>query len=132
MWAKLRNTIAELRRATPGQRFRERYWMWRRHSRESAFMTTLYVALGIFAVMLGLVFSFWPLVPGFVFVLAGLTLVSARSEWVAHRLDRLELACRRWIAGRWVGRPRFPGRVAPAPTAAPPKQPQGKVDDRAA
>lgn len=127
MWAKLTETVAELRRAAPGQRFRQRYWAWRRHSRESFLMTSLYVALGIVVVALGIVFAFWPVVPGFVFVLAGLTLVSARSEWVAYRLDRVELACRRWLPRRWfVGR-----RVGPAPKAGEAKRRSGSVDDQA-
>lgn len=62
-----------------------------------------YIVLGLIAVILGIVFSFWPVIPGFVFVLAGLALLSARSEWIARRLDRLELAIRKMLPRRWAG-----------------------------
>jgi len=57
---------------------------------------------GVLCLGLGIVFAFSPVVPGFVFVLAGLVLLSTRSAWVAHRLDRLELVCRRWVPLRWL------------------------------
>jgi len=59
---------------------------------------------GALCLGLGVVFAFSPVVPGFVFVLAGLVLLSTRSAWVAHRLDRLEVACRRWLPRRWLRR----------------------------
>lgn len=102
MWASLKQNLAELRRAPPGERFRRRYRAWRERRRESYVATALYVALGIVCVVAGVVFSFWPVIPGFVFVLAGFTLISARSERIAHRLDRFELLCRRWFPRRWL------------------------------
>lgn len=102
MWTHLKESLAELRRATPGERFRRRYRHWRHRQREPYFVTVLYIALGVAAIAIGIVFSLWPVVPGFVFVLAGLTLVGTRSEWAAHRLDRLELLCRRWLPRGWL------------------------------
>lgn len=104
MWAHLKESLAELRRAAPGERFRRRYRDWRERRREPYVVTALYIVLGIAAIAVGIVFSFWPVVPGFVFVLAGLTLVGTRSEWAAHRLDRLELLCRRWLPRGWLER----------------------------
>ena len=103
MWRLLKESVAELREAPPGQRFGARYHAWRECRRESRLATVLYLSAGIFAVLLGILFSFWPVVPGFVFVLAGLALLSARVGWLAYRLDRLELACRRRIPPRWLG-----------------------------
>lgn len=111
MWAQLKESLAEFRRATPGERFRQRYRQWRMREREPYLVTVLYVTLGVTAIALGIFFSLWPVVPGFVFVLAGLALVGTRSAWLAHRLDRLELWCRRWIPRRWLEGRRASGRA---------------------
>lgn len=75
------------------------------HGRESYVATGLYVVLGLVAVVLGILFSFWPIIPGFVFVLAGFALLSARSQRIASSLDRLELKVRKMLPRRWQ-RPR--------------------------
>jgi hypothetical protein len=106
MWRRLKASVEELLHDPPGQRFRARYWRWKAQGRESYLATAFYVALGLIAVMLGIVFSFWPIIPGFVFVLAGLALLSARSQWLANSLDRLELAIRRMLPRRWQRRGR--------------------------
>lgn len=120
MWSLLKRNVAELRDAPPGQRFRARYRAWRARRRESRLATVMYLSAGVFAVLLGIVFSFWPVVPGFVFVLMGLAILSARLGWLAHRLDRLELAFRRRIPVHWLRRrPRAdPGTRAREPGGA--------------
>ncbi|HEX7043260.1 MAG TPA: hypothetical protein VF203_01475 [Burkholderiales bacterium] len=104
--------LTELRRAPPGGRFRQCYRTWRARRRESSLASALYMSAGVLSLGVGVVFAFSPVVPGFVFVLAGLVLLSTRSAWVAHRLDRMELACRRWLPRRW--RPGAQRRAAQA------------------
>ncbi len=97
----MKEMYRELMRERPGRRFYSRYCRWKSQRRESILATTLYVVLGVLAVLLGIVFSFWPVIPGFVFVLAGFGLLSARSKLIAQGLDRLELGVRRLIPLRW-------------------------------
>jgi hypothetical protein len=101
MWRRLKASIEELSRERPGQRFHARYRRWRAHQRESYLATAFYIMLGLVAVILGIIFSFWPVIPGFVFVLAGFALLSARLEWIARGLDRAELAVRKVLPRRW-------------------------------
>lgn len=116
MWSALKQSVTELMRARAGRRFRARYRSHRVRRRESYLVTFLYAALGLVAVALGVAFSFWPVVPGFVFVLGGLALLSARSQWLAHRLDRLELVGRRFLLRGWLRR-NAPGNSETAPGA---------------
>lgn len=101
MWRRLRASVEELSREPPGRRFGARYRRWREQGRESYLATAFYVVLGLVAVILGILFSFWPIIPGFVFVLAGFALLSARSRWIAGSLDRLELKVRKIVPRRW-------------------------------
>jgi|SRR5690606_18565947 len=118
MWSWLKRHVAELRAAPPGERFAARYRACAAR-RESRLATVTYVSAGALALLLGILFSFWPVIPGFVFVLAGLALLSARFAWLAHRLDRLELACRRRIPRAWLRRRRKKRAPGVTPGAAP-------------
>lgn len=111
MWRRVKESLAELKRDRPGERFHARYRRQRRErERESYFATVGYIAAGVLMVALGIVFSFWPVIPGFVFVLAGLALLTPRSERLAHALDRIELAVRRLLPRRWQEGAKPPGK----------------------
>lgn len=110
MLRHLKESLAELRRGRPGERFRARYRRAWAHRREARVVTGIYIVAGVLLVLLGVVFSFWPVIPGFVFVLAGFGILSARSQWCAKALDRLELALRRRLPRRWRGQGGKPAR----------------------
>lgn len=102
MWRKLKRDASELRQARPGSRFR-RFYQRRTGTREHRLVTALYIASGIALIIVGVILSISPIVPGFFLVIAGVALVVARARPVALWLDRLELRLRGWI-GRLTGR----------------------------
>lgn len=102
MWQKLKREANELRQARPGSRFR-RFHRRRTGTREHRLVTALYIAGGVALILVGIILSISPIVPGFFFVIAGVALVVARARSVASWLDRLELGLRAWI-GRVTGR----------------------------
>lgn len=104
MWRTLKGMYQELIRERPGRRFYARYRRMRSREQESHLAAALYVLLGVVVLLLGVVFSFWPVIPGFVFVLVGLAILSARSEFVARGLDKLEMTGRRLWAQHRNGR----------------------------
>lgn len=97
MWQKLKRDANELRQAKPGSRFR-RFHRRRTGTGERRMVTVLYIAGGIALVIVGIILSISPVVPGFFLVIAGVALIVARARPVALWLDRLELRVRGWIA----------------------------------
>jgi hypothetical protein len=63
--------------------------------------------MGLLLVVLGLVLSLPPLMPGFLLWLPGLALIAAQFGWVARALDQGECRARtlhRWMKG-YRGKP---------------------------
>jgi hypothetical protein len=103
--AKLRRIYRELVRAPAGSRF-HRYHK-RRRGRSERWHTVVYGVTGLLLVVLGLVLSLPPLMPGFLLWLPGLALIAAQFRWVARALDRGECRGRklyRWMKG-YRGKP---------------------------
>lgn len=97
MWRKLKRDANELRQAKPGSRFR-RFHRRRTGTGEHRMVTMLYIAGGVALIIVGIILSISPVVPGFFLVIAGVALIVARVRPVALWLDRLEIRLRGWIA----------------------------------
>ena len=91
MWKRLKQTIDELRRDKPGERFTRYYQRHRAHERESPWVGTFYMVLGWVLTIAGVVLTVLPVVPGFFLIFPGLAIVAVRSQWAARVLDRLEV-----------------------------------------
>jgi len=94
MWQRGRQSIEELRRSKPGERFRgfyQRHGDTRGHNRVAR---TLYMALGWIFTVAGIVLMVLPVVPGFFLIFPGLALIAVHSRWTAEALDRLECRLR--------------------------------------
>jgi uncharacterized membrane protein YbaN (DUF454 family) len=63
--------------------------------REHPWKAALYIALGSILVAIGLVFALLPVLPGFLLMVPGLAVLSARCQTMARCLDRAELCLRR-------------------------------------
>lgn len=95
-WREIIRPINELLHGQPGQRFQAYYRRRREHRSQLAI--ALRIAAGMVLVVLGVLLSMPPLVPGFLVTLAGLGLVASQSRRVAAGMDRLECWVRRCCA----------------------------------
>lgn len=102
MWQRLKRDANELRQAKPGSRFR-RFHRRRTGAGEHRLVTALYIASGIALIIVGIILSISPIVPGFFLVIAGVALIVARARPVALWLDRVEVRLRASFA-RVTGR----------------------------
>jgi hypothetical protein len=90
---KLRRTSREIIHAPSGRRF-HRYHQ-RRQGCSGRWRMVVYGGTGLLLVILGLVLSLPPLVPGFLLWLPGLAMIAAQFDGVARALDRIEREARR-------------------------------------
>lgn len=87
----------------PGHRFRERYRLHRRNRRPGFDpVRLLYVAVGIFLILVSALFGWLPVL-GWGTVFLGLGIIAGESYPVASLLDRLEVWARR-VLGPFVAR----------------------------
>jgi hypothetical protein len=93
MFARLRSTYLEIAEATAGERFQ--FYHRRRKGRSGRWHTAAITGAGVLLVVLGLLLSLPPLLPGFLLWLPGLALVATQSGGVARVLDRSECLLRR-------------------------------------
>jgi hypothetical protein len=97
---RLRHSYREIVREPAGRRF-HRYHK-RRHARTGRGRRMVYSATGLLLVILGLVLSLPPLLPGFLLWVPGLALIAGQSGVAARALDRIESGARRlyrWLRG---------------------------------
>jgi hypothetical protein len=94
MGQKLREHYARLWNDPPGKRFIEHYRRRQQEEREHPWKAALYIALGSMLVVIGVIFALLPVLPGFVLIVPGLGLLSARVRIVARSLDQAELFIR--------------------------------------
>lgn len=93
----LRRQLRLLRGAEPGTRFVGVFERTRVHN--FAVRVAL-IVIGC-ACMLGAALTFWLPGPNWVLVLVGLGIICGQSYVVAHSLDRVEVAVRRWHHEQW-------------------------------
>lgn len=97
MPSSIRRTLAQIRAADPGTRFR----LANARTRADRGLSRLaLVAVGITVMVVSAV-TFWIPGPNIVLVLAGLALVAGQSLRVATVLDHAELRAYRWKRERW-------------------------------
>ena len=94
-WKAVRKPFDELAQAEPGQRFQRFYQ--RRRARRSRSGTIVRVVGGAVLVVVGVLLSMPPLVPGFVVSLTGLALIASQSQRVARWVDAAEC----WLRRLW-------------------------------
>ncbi|AUN96250.1 hypothetical protein C0099_15660 [Pseudazoarcus pumilus] len=106
MLHNIKREFRAIRDGVPGRRFVDHYERSRhRHGmRGSLWASCGYVAAGLVLVIVGLVASLPPGVPGFLLWIPGLALLASRSRGLALLLDRLEAWTRRMWA-RYRRRP---------------------------
>jgi hypothetical protein len=97
MFEGIRRELRTLRGSTPGARFERAH---ERHRVDNGVLRVLIIGLGL-ALILASAFTFWVPGPNFVIVLVGLAIVAAQWRAVATRLDRVEVAARRWHDEHW-------------------------------
>jgi Mn2+/Fe2+ NRAMP family transporter len=97
MFDGIKDELRTLREAQPGTRFERGH---ERHRVRNHVVRLLLICLGL-GLALGGALTFWIPGPNFVIVLAGLAIVAAQWRAVARRLDRIEVALRRWNDERW-------------------------------
>ena len=95
MRRKLKRHYRQLTKAPPGKRF-SRYRQ-NLGLNEHKWLRIVYFLAGVALIVVGVTFSLLPTLPGFVFTLAGIGIIAARSAPVARTLDRTELALRRCV-----------------------------------
>jgi hypothetical protein len=99
MLQKLKSEFRAIKNGTPGQRFIEHYNRSRRDegASKSALKKWAYVSLGLVLLVVGLLLSLPPGIPGFLLWIPGLALLAARSKSLAKLLDRIEA----WSRKTW-------------------------------
>lgn len=99
MWRELKQSVRELVRDEPGRRF-ARFYRRRKRDDEHYLASILYVIGGIVVILVGIVLTISPIVPGFFLVIGGVAIIVARVRPVAYGLDRMELWLRRMLRRR--------------------------------
>ena len=99
MLQKLKSELREIKRGTPGRRFADHYYRSSRtdDASGSAGKKWGYVVLGLLLLIVGLLLSLPPGIPGFLLWIPGLALLAARSKTLAMLLDRIEA----WGRNTW-------------------------------
>lgn len=92
-WHSLKRSFKELLRGEPGRRFQA--FHARRCRERSRAAMYLRVVIGAVLIVIGVLLSMPPLVPGFLVTFAGLGLIASQSLRVAQWMDRLESWLRR-------------------------------------
>ena len=96
MLNEMKQSFRGLSEGTPGMRFTEHHEARRREKGEqSVGKTSLYIGIGIALLVIGLLLSIPPGVPGFLLWLPALGLVASRFRPAAVLLDRAEMLLRR-------------------------------------
>jgi hypothetical protein len=92
MLQKLKSEFRDIKHGTPGRRFTEHYNRSTRvdGASKSAWKKLAYVSLGLLLLVVGLLLSLPPGIPGFLLWIPGLTLLAARSKALAKLLDGVE------------------------------------------
>jgi len=96
MWEKFKSIYSQIKNKKPGHRFRKFYDKTQR-KKKGPVKRILYGALGIILIIVGILLSIIPLVPGFIVVLIGLALLAGQSLFVASKLDKTEKKTREII-----------------------------------
>jgi hypothetical protein len=97
MLQKIKSELRQIKRGAPGQRFMDHYVRSKRNedANGSVWKKWGYVAAGLILLIIGLLLSLPPGVPGFLLWIPGLALLAARSKTLAMLLDRTEAWGRR-------------------------------------
>jgi|SRR5436190_13749565 len=106
-------TLHELERAPPGERF-QRLYRKRQRSRHAKGMNVAFNLGGLVVVAIGIATYPIPVIPSEIVILVGLALISQGSIQGAKLLDRTEVRLRRWFAPalkRWRRLPRWARRT---------------------
>ena len=90
-------TLHELERAPPGERF-QRLYRKRQRSRHAKGMNVAFNLGGLVVVAIGIATYPIPVIPSEIVILVGLALISQGSIHGAKLLDRTEVRLRRWFA----------------------------------
>ena len=89
----LRRWAKELKAGKPGRRFQDHYArVHEAHGGQRRKPVFIWIGAGL--VVLGIVFSVLPLLPGWLMVLLGVAAISAQSHSMAKSLDWLEVRAR--------------------------------------
>lgn len=93
MLQKLKDEFHKIRASMPGQRFMDHYERRRQSEdpQESFLRTSLNVTAGFLLLIVGLLLSIPPGVPGFLLWVFGLAILAARFRSFARLLDKAEL-----------------------------------------
>ncbi len=89
---RLKKTYAQMSDLPAGQRFKDQYK--RRHEKKDQTPPWKYhglTILGVFLVLLGILGGFSPGMPGIIFGIPGLAIISSRSITIARIMDKADL-----------------------------------------
>ena len=107
-WKWFQGMVEDFRAGEPGRRFLTLYEHRKLHRREHPVRAWLYIGFGFILLVVGVVLSLPPGVPGFFLWIPGMLMIATRLHWAAIVMDRFELLARR-IAGRFRRKRRKPG-----------------------
>jgi hypothetical protein len=114
MWRNLKKKVHVVERGSPGERFKAYYRSrLKSEGKQAVSSRILNLALAAGCFVLGVVFSFMPVLPGFVFFFACALLLAAESLRAARFLDFAELKIRK-LWRRVRGRRRTSSENRPA------------------
>lgn len=88
-YEEMKNRMERLYHDRSGRRFTN-YYNRQRVRNEPAWKTTLYILLGLILIFGGGIIGMAPVLPAFVFILAGLALIITRLRFAAGLLDKTE------------------------------------------
>jgi sulfite exporter TauE/SafE len=93
MLQKLKSELREIKHGLPGRRFSDHYNRSRQSESASGsvWKKWAYIVLGLLLLIVGLLLSLPPGIPGFLLWIPGLALLAARSKTLAKLLDRTEV-----------------------------------------
>lgn len=95
MWRRFKKQLRDFRRHPAGERFRAHYRARQKTDKKpAAFSRVLNLILAAVSFVLGIVFSFIPGIPGFLFFFVTAALLAAESFRVARILDAADLKAR--------------------------------------
>ena len=96
--SSLRRWAMELKRGKPGSRFQDHYARAHdTHGAQRSKPKAAFMWMGAAFIVLGLLFSLLPVLPGWLMILLGVAAISTQSQKTARGLDWLEVKARELI-----------------------------------
>ncbi len=91
----LKDTVSHIKQGDAGKRFIQYYEYRKQRDQDSLGKFIAMSALGIGLIAVGIFGALLPILPGFLFFIPGIAILTARSRWLAISLDQMERSIRK-------------------------------------